>query len=412
VRHAAACTAALSAILPVPEQTWLLRACLLDGEAGREAWHTWHALAGDAKAAMVEDRWSVKRLLPALYVALRRNEAVVDATLLSYLRLAYVREQMRATTYQRICGDVVAVLAAADVPALLLRGGALAATVYDDPAVRHCHDLAFLVRPQDIPRAADALQNAGLTPLAHAPNAESPYAALRHETSLPVELHGRLFTVPMYELPWEELWLRACDVTIGGRATRVLSPADALLHVSCHAFSSASRESLRWVMDAWHILRRDGAVAWEVLGASAERGRLALPALVTLRYLVESLGAPVPAPVLDRLEAAVARAPVVERDVALRAVRNGACESVSALLGRTRGGWHVRALTVAWLLFPSRAYVRDVAAGREGAGVLFHYLERPINYLRRRSTQRTSPPQARGGAGQPARPETATAPEP
>jgi hypothetical protein len=59
VRHASACTAALAAVLPTPEQTWLLRACLLDGEAGREGWRAWHALAGDAKAAMIEDRWSV-----------------------------------------------------------------------------------------------------------------------------------------------------------------------------------------------------------------------------------------------------------------------------------------------------------------------------------------------------------------
>ena len=166
MRNARACTAALAAVLPTPEQTWLLRACLLDGEAEREAWHIWHALAGDAKAAMVEDRWSVKRLLPALYVALRRSGAEVDATLLSYLKLAYVREQMRATTYRRICGELVAVLAAAGVPAVLLRGGALVATVYDDPAVRHCHDVAFLVQPADLARADAALRAAGLTSIA------------------------------------------------------------------------------------------------------------------------------------------------------------------------------------------------------------------------------------------------------
>jgi hypothetical protein len=138
-------------------------------------------------------------------------------------------------------------------------------------------------------------------------------------------------------------------------------------------------------MDAWHVIRR-GGVDWELLGASAERGRLTLPALVTLRYLAESLGAAVPPSVLSRLAVAVARAPAVDRDVALRAVRNGTCESVGALLRRARGGWRVRALTVAWLLYPSRAYVRDVASGGDGAGVLLHYLERPLNYLRRRST--------------------------
>jgi len=388
VRYPAACTAALAAVLPVPAQTWLLRACLLDGEPGREAWRAWHALAGDAKAAMVEDRWSVKRLLPALYVALRRNGVDVDATLLSYLKLAYVREQMRANTYRRICAEVVAVLDAAEVPAVLLRGGALAATVYDDPAVRHCHDIAFLVQPDDIARAAAALGAAGLTPLAHAPSEVAPYAALRHETSLPVELHGRLFSVAMYDLPWSEVWPRTREVPVGGVATKVLSPADSLLHVCGHAFYSASRESLRWVMDAWHILRREGAVDWDLLCANAGRGRLTLPVLVTLRYLADSLGADVPGEVLGRLDAAAARAPDVERDVALRAARAGSCESVTALLGRVQGGWRVRTLTALWLLFPSRAYVRDVMAVRSGMGATRHYLERPVNYLRARVARR------------------------
>lgn len=383
MRYASACTSALEAVLPTPEQTWLLRACLLDGEAGRDAWRSWHALAGDAKRAMAEDRWSVKRLLPAVYVALRRNEAEADATLLSYLKLAYVREQMRATTYRRIGGEMVQVLNAAGVPAVLLRGGALAATVYDDPAVRHCHDLAFLVQPDDLSRAAAALREAGLKPLAYSPSSDAPYAALRHETSLPVELHGRLLAIRSYDLPWAEVWPRTREVRFGDAAARVLAPADALLHVLAHAFCSASRESLRWVTDAWYVIR-SGGVNWDQFGATAERGRLTLPVLVTLRYLAGSLGASVPEAVLVRLAAAVERAPAVERDVALRAVRTGSCESVTSLLGRGRGGWHVRALTVLWLLFPSRAYVRDVVARRDGASLPRYYLERPINYLRGR----------------------------
>ena len=383
MRFARACTDALAAVLPTPEQTWLLRACLLEGEPGREAWRTWHALAGDAKAAMVEDRWSVKRLLPALYVALRRNETDVDAMLLSYLKLAYVREQMRATTYRRISGEIVHVLNAAQVPAALLRGGALVATVYDDPAVRHCHDLAFLVRPEDLSRGAAALRAGGLKPLAHAPEEIAPYAALRHETSLPVELHGRLFATATYDLAWADVWPRTREVGIGDATARVLAPSDALLHVLGHAFCSASRDSLRWAGDAWHLVRR-GGIDWDAFGAAAERGRLTLPSFVMLRYLVDSLGADVPGTVLERLRASVDRAPVVERDVALHAARTGSCESVTAMLRRGRGGWSVRALTVLWLLFPSRAYVRDVVTPRGGRALALRYLERPLNYVRAR----------------------------
>jgi hypothetical protein len=309
---------------------------------------------------------------------------------MSYLRLAYVREQMRATTFRRIRLDMVAVLAAAKVPAVLLRGGALVATVYADPAVRHCHDLAFLVQPADLARAAGALREAGLAPVAYEPNAVSPYAALKHETSLPVELHGRLFPITMYDLPWSEVWSRTRELAFGDVVAGVLAPADALLHVLGHAFHSASRETLRWVLDAWHIIQRDGEVDWEQLTASAERGRLTLPALVMLRYLAESLGANVPSAVLDRLEAAVDRAPDVERDVALRAARTGACESVTGLLRRAHGGLPARTLAAWWLAFPSREYVRDVMGRESSAAMPLHYVQRPINYLRARGARRAT----------------------
>ena len=46
-------------------------------------------------------------------------------------------------------------------------------------------------------------------------------AALKHETSLPVELHGRLFVVPTYDLPWTDVWLRSELVSVGAVEARV-----------------------------------------------------------------------------------------------------------------------------------------------------------------------------------------------
>lgn len=378
--------AALSAMLPSPEQTWLLRACLLDGEDGREAWRVWQTLAGDPKAAMAEDRWSVKRLLPALYSALRRNGAAVDATLLPYLKLAYVREQIRSRTYLRICGEVLTILHDADVPVVLLRGAALAATVYLDPALRHCHDLALLVERSDVSRAAEALQRQGLERLPvgdGAGAARGPAALLRHETTLPVELHTHLFGVPLYELPPSEVWPQTRTVEIAGASARVLAPADSLLHVCGHASYSRGRESLRWVGDAWHLIAVHPDLDWELLCQSAQRSRLTLPLAVMLRYLSAQLGATIPEVALEQLERHARQASAVERDVALHGARVGACESLGVMLRRVPAGWRVRAQIIAWLLWPSREYVRDIVGVRGPAAALMHYVRRPVGYARR-----------------------------
>ena len=376
----------LSALLPSPEQTWLLRACLLDGEDGRDAWRAWRGLAGEPKAAMAEDRWSVKRLLPALYSALRRNGAPVDPALLPYLKLAYVREQIRSRTYLGICRDILTTLAEASVPVVVLRGAALATTVYPDPAIRHCHDISLLVRERDIARGTQALQGRGLV---RAPVGASAgvivgaAAVLRHETTLPVELHTRLFGVPLYDLPPSEVWPRTREVSVAGADARILAPADALLHVCGHASYSPGRDSLRWVCDAWYLIAANPDLDWDLLLKSAERGRLTLPLAVTLRYLSAQLGASIPESVLERLERCARHAPAIERDVALRGARVGACENLGVMLRRVPASWRVRAQIVAWLLWPSREYVRDIVGIDGSAAALLHYVRRPLDSARR-----------------------------
>lgn len=378
--------AMLSAMLPSPEQTWLLRACLLDGGDGREAWRTWRDLAGDPKAAMAEDRWSVKRLLPALYAALRRNGAVVDATLLPYLKLAYVREQIRSRTYLGICHEILTTLAQAGVPFVVLRGAALATTAYPDPAIRHCHDISLLVHESDVPQATEVLQRNGLQPVHVAASAGvivGAAAVLRHATTLPVELHARLFGIPLYDVPTSAVWPRTRQMSVAGARALVLAPADALLHVCGHAAYSPGRESLRWVCDAWYLIAANPALDWELLLESARRGRLTLPLAVTLRYLSAQLGATIPESVLERLQEDARRVPAIERDVALRGARVGACENLGVMLRRVPGSWRIRTQVVAWLLWPSREYVRDVVGVRGPTAALLHYVRRPLDYARR-----------------------------
>ena len=83
--------------------------------------------------------------------------------------------------------------------------------------------------------------------------------------------------------------------------SRILSPADNLLHVCVHAFYCESRQSLRWVCDSWFIIDRYPNLEWDILLDSAQRSDLALPLSITLGYLAGDLNASIPATFLDRL---------------------------------------------------------------------------------------------------------------
>ncbi len=392
---------ALGIVLPRADQTWLLRACLLSAEPGRDAWRQWQRYHADVKAAVADDAGGAKQILPLLFTALRRNAAEVDPALRPYLTTSYAREAMRNDAYRAICRAALEALGASGVSVLVIKGAALAEIVYDHPAQRHCHDIDLLVAPDDLERAVRALGTAGFTPASASPDYGPSDIRLDHPSGLPLELHAKLFALPFYSLPATEAWERSRATTIAGVAARVLSPEHALVHVCGHASYSASRASLRWVCDAWFIIDRESDLDWHEVLDIAWRARLTLPLYVMLRYLSDTFGARVPGVFLDRLAEAFDRAPAVERDVALFAARNGSRQPLLALLRRMPGGWRTQARVLQWLLFPSREYLRGAALGRPSSAGALRYFSRPIGYAAHALRFSMSAPirRARTGAG-------------
>ncbi len=381
---------ALTVLLPSREMTWLLRAALRDGTEARESWRRWCGLTGDVKAAMADDSLPVKRLLTVLFASLRRAGADLDPSLVPYLRLAYAREQMRTATYLRILEEVMVALERDAVPAIALRGAALATSLYAEPALRHCHDIDLLIRPEHLERAVSALEWAGLTRSDAEPDSDATGIKLSHSSGLPVELHQRLFDSSFYALPESEAWAHTRTQRAAGISMTVLSPEDMLLHICGHASCSRSRRSLRWVCDAWHVIQHHPGLDWERFAAAAERSRLALPLSVMLRYLADDIGASIPAGGVERLQELAQRAPAIERDVALRAACKDSVQDWAALLRLVPGGWLVKVRLAAWLLFPSPQYVREVLGVRGTARVWARYATRPFRFARRRFQVRTS----------------------
>lgn len=374
---------ALSIVLPAPEQTWLLRACLHSAESGRQAWETYRGRAGDLKKAMKRDRWGGKELAPSLLIALQRNGVVVDEAVLTYLRIAHLREELRTKTYRRILRDVLLTLAAEGVPHIVLKGAALADTVYEDPVLRHCHGINILLHEGDVLRAASVIPPGGFMPLAHKLNPGQRPFTLIHESGLPLHLHQRLFFAKQYNVPFEDLLARSQTGTISGVPTRILSPADNLLHVCIQACFYSGYEAPRWVSDAWQIVARYPNLDWSVLSDCALRNHLALPLSVTLHYLAEELHAPVPAMMLDRLWDAASRTDAMRGEATLATALAGTRLSLKSLV-RMAGGWHPRLIVMKWILFPSRDYLRSAYHVGHSWLLPFYYVYRPLRYVARR----------------------------
>ena len=228
----------LSCLLPTETQTWLLQACLWSDEPGRRAWARWQKSISDPLAFLKQENEGVKGLLPLLYVALRDNHAAVDAAFQTRLRTAYMRDELRNTAYRRVCQQVLSCLTATGVEPIVLKGAALADSVYPDLVLQHAHNVDLLLRDTDLSPAAKVLPSVGFAPLMppHPPGRQA--VKLSHESGLPLVLHQRLFRSPFYDIDPSDLWARSQVQHIADVPAHVLSPADTLIQLCVNAMSA------------------------------------------------------------------------------------------------------------------------------------------------------------------------------
>ena len=174
-------------------------------------------------------------------------------------------------------------------------------------------------------------------------------------SGLPLVLHRRLFQIPFFNVPHEDVWIRAELVPLSGATARVLSPADMVVHVCGHALHSASSGSYRWIADAWYLLDRRPDLDWDVLARVASARQMVLPLALSLNYLAHELHARVPAAVCERMTAIAAEDRSVGPEVALHGARKTA-GGLIPLMRRTRT-MHGRAAIVGHLVSPSIAFL-------------------------------------------------------
>ena len=231
----------------------LLRACL-----GRpDAW----AALGDPRPALAMPDITRAGLMPQLLHAAEEAGVALDPAVRSALRTGRVYSELRLKELEPACRDGIT----GDV--VVLRGLALAHTVYADPALRHCHDLDLLV-----PGAPGVSE---------------------HPSGLPISRHASLFSFRHVGLEDVE----TAPTVVGGVPARVLAPADALVHCCVHAATNGVVHGPLWCVDAG-LLARD--VDFDQVAERAGVWRVARQLRAPLSWLRDALGVPVPAALTRR----------------------------------------------------------------------------------------------------------------
>lgn len=240
------------------------------------------------------------------------------------LARAYRESAGRAVLHAAALRRVLAALAAADVPALVLKGAVLAEALYADSARRPMSDLDLLVPREDVPRAARALAALGYRPVGDlAADLADRAAAAFAPTPIPTgsgrvpPAPGARSTAPIVDLHWDlverwygarpgawpaGVWARAREITVDGVPAWTLAPADALLHACVHLAGNHGLRGLLWYCDVHLMARRwRAALAWDAVVATARAARLDGLVWAALTVVRAALGLEVPSGALAGL---------------------------------------------------------------------------------------------------------------
>jgi len=296
-------------------------------------------------------------LAPFAYTRLRATAAwgEIPPGARAALSAAFQASSVRTYFLENELAHVVASLAAADIPVMLLKGAALGRFVYDSPAERPINDFDLLAPSGQVDAALRILAARGyeaqglfwLAAWQRRYRAEAPLICRTPDRwRLLIELHWTLVELPYYidAIPISDIWATATPAP-GLPGAYLPDPATLLLHSCAHvAFHHSTDERLLWLLDIDRLARR-AVLDWDIVLARAAAWGLTTVLAGRLALAQAQLDTPIPPAVTQRLQGAP-RQPWEQRMIGL---------------GDEKPGRAWRRAWVSWQAFGGRQRVRYTA---------------------------------------------------
>jgi hypothetical protein len=254
------------------------------------------------------------------------------------------------------------------IPAIVLKGAALAATLYPSPGLRPLSDLDLLVPADRLDDAVAVLRGLGyaytaplvLPGLDQWVHYHAPPLFGGQDIKLAVEVHWSLVSSEhdwrAPDLDW--FWQQSELADFGPVRAHVLTPTAHLLYLAAHLMlqHGAGRGRLIWYYDLDLLIRRcAGRLDWDELVSRARQFRWEPALHAALTGAAERFDTPVPAGVLATFHpAGDAEAATLVRRRA-RSDQTRASRTLAAFSSLT---WPARLRLALALVFPTPAYIR------------------------------------------------------
>lgn len=270
--------------LPTPLQTLLLQAALYPPERALDAWKKYLEKV-DLKTI---DHLS-GTFLPLVYRNL--NEHGVCK---SVYRHTWTYNNLQFFKLKK----TLEILHGASIETCLLKGAGMVAGYYLDPGLRVMGDIDLLVPREKIKQAIDLMRSSGWTILDYIPNGNldtfiqrTHALSLKSSEGLLLDLHW----VVLSESGIDEFFAKYTYKTKPHGDTNVLCPEDQLLHTLFHGMKYGLPPLIRWIPDAFYILKNTPRFDWTYLFSQAKQLKIELAIHTALDYLHQNGFVQIPA---------------------------------------------------------------------------------------------------------------------
>ncbi len=228
-----------------------------------------------------------------------------------WVKQAYRTSSIRMVLMYNRIGQVLAQLAESKVEYMVVKGPALARTVYPIPDLRAFNDLDLIVRERDwsvmhrllVEMGFEPEQDQSQPPPKLVPQTVPYELKYWHkETGLLVEVHyDDILNAGLAARDVEGFWQRAIQTEVEGTPVKALSLEDQLIHLCTHAHYHGYTR-LNWFSDIAFIVRDHAAeLDWEQLLKTVKIEQAQVGVYYTFHFLDRLLGIDVPECVMSRL---------------------------------------------------------------------------------------------------------------